>query len=86
MPIKESAKKELRKGQKRYALNRRRQKTMKDLIRKAQKLVAAGQIDEVKKLVPEVYRAIDKSQKRGLIKRNNASRKKSQIMKLANKK
>lgn len=86
MPIKQSAKKELRKAAKRYVLNRQREKTMKDLIKKAQKLATAAKIDEVKKLVPEIYQAIDKAQKRGVIKKNSASRKKAQVMKLVNKK
>ncbi len=86
MPIKESAKKELRKGQKRYDLNRERSKKMKDLIKKTQKLASAGKIDEAKKLVPSACQAIDKARRRGVIKKNNASRKKSQLMKLVNKK
>ncbi len=82
MPIKQSAKKELRKAAKRYVLNRQRQKTMKGLIKKAQKLAVVGKIDEIKKLVPEIYQAIDKAQKRGVIKKNSAARKKSGLMKM----
>ncbi|MEK7160431.1 MAG: 30S ribosomal protein S20 [Patescibacteria group bacterium] len=82
MPIKESAKKELRKGLKRRSFNLRRQKTMKEMIKKIKKLVQAGQKDEAKKLVALAYQAIDKAAKNGLIKRNNAARKKSQVMRL----
>lgn len=86
MPIKESAKKELRKGGKRRELNRERSKTMKDLIKKVQKLALAKKLDEAKKMLPEACQAIDKACKRGVIKKNNAGRKKSQLMKLVNKK
>jgi len=86
MPIKESAKKELRKGEKRNELNRERSKKMKDLVKKVQKLVVAGKLDEAKKLLPDACQAIDKACKRGVIKNNNAGRKKSSLMKLVNKK
>jgi small subunit ribosomal protein S20 len=80
MPIKASAKKELRKGAKRHASNLKRSKAMKDTVKKAQKLVAAGKIDDAKKLAPEVYQAIDKAAKSGIIKKNAAARKKSRFM------
>jgi small subunit ribosomal protein S20 len=85
MPIKQSAKKELRKAEKRHAFNLNRQKAMKDLVKKIQKLAAAGKKDEAKKLIPKVYQAVDKAAKRGVIKRNNAARKKSRLMKMLNK-
>ncbi|MBU2036853.1 30S ribosomal protein S20 [Patescibacteria group bacterium] len=85
MPIKESAKKELRKAKKRRLLNMQRQKTMKDLLKKIKKLIAGNKKDEAKKLLSAAYQAIDKAAKRGVIKKNNASRKKSRLMKALNK-
>lgn len=38
-------------------------------------------IDEAKKLLPEIYKALDKGAKEGVIKKNTASRKKSRIAK-----
>jgi small subunit ribosomal protein S20 len=84
MPIKESAKKELRKNRRRRQLNLQRQKTMKDAIRKVKKTLLAGPKDAAQKLVAGAYQAIDKAAKRGIIKRNAAARKKSQLMKLLN--
>jgi ribosomal protein S20 len=43
-------------------------------------LVQAKKIDEAQKLVPKLQQAIDKAQKRGLIKKNTASRKKSRLI------
>ncbi len=85
MPIKESAKKELRKAKKRRVLNLRRQKTMKDTLKKIKKLILAGKKEEAKKLLSVAYQAIDKAAKRGVIKKNNAARKKSRLMKALNK-
>lgn len=85
MPIKESAKKELRKAKKRRVLNVKRQKTMKDTLKKISKLLLAGKKDEAKKLISAAYQAIDKAAKRGVIKKNAAARKKSRLMKALNK-
>ena len=85
MPIKESAKKEIRKGKKRRVLNVQRQKTMRDALKKISKLLLAGKKDEAKKLLSVAYQAIDKAAKRGVIKKNAAARKKSRLMKSLNK-
>jgi len=85
MPIKESAKKELRKAEKRRRFNISRQKTMKDLLKKAKKFITGNKKDDAKKLIPAVYQAIDKAVKRGIIKKNAAARKKSRLMKALNK-
>ena len=85
MPIKASAKKELRKALKRRVLNVARAKAVKDASKKIKKLVAAGSKEEAKKLISAAYQAIDKAAKRGVIKKNTAARKKSRLMKLLNK-
>ncbi len=85
MPIKASAKKELRKALKRRVLNVARQKAVKDATKKIKKLLVSGAKDEAKKLISAAYQAIDKAAKRGVIKKNAAARKKSRLMKLLNK-
>ncbi len=85
MPIKESAKKELRKGKRRRTLNIQRQNAMKSVLKSIKKLAAAGKKDEAKKMIAAAYQAVDKAVKRGVIKKNTASRKKSRLMKLLNK-
>jgi len=85
MPIKQSAKKELRKGQRRREVNLKRQKAMKDTLKKVKKIIASGKKEEAKKLMSAAYQAIDKAAKRGVIKKNAAARNKSRLMKLLNK-
>lgn len=85
MPIKASAKKELRKAKKRRLLNLARQKAMREALKKVKKLILAGKKDEAKKMISAAYQAIDKAAKRGVIKKNAAARKKSRLMKALNK-
>jgi len=49
--------------------------TVKDFL----KLVSEKKKDEAQKMIPELYKNIDKAAKRGVIKKNNASRKKSRL-------
>lgn len=42
-------------------------------------MVEAGNTAEAQKMLPEAYKAIDKAAKRGVIKDNTASRKKSRL-------
>jgi len=86
MPITKSAKKALRQNQKRRAKNLVYKKKMKNLIKEVRSLVSEKKIEEAKKLLPQIYKALDKSAKVGVIKKNTASRKKSRITKSVNKK
>ena len=81
MPITESAKKALRQSERRRERNLLKKEAFKDAIKKIKKLVQADKIDEAKKLIPEAYKAIDKAAKTGVLKKNNAARKKSRLMK-----
>ena len=85
MPIKISAKKQLRQSLKRKKGNDIKKKNMKELIKKADILFAEGKKEEAKKMIPSIYKAIDKATKTGIIKKNTASRKKSRITKNLNK-
>ncbi|MDD2731056.1 MAG: 30S ribosomal protein S20 [Candidatus Portnoybacteria bacterium] len=85
MPIKDSAKKELRKSKARRFLNLARLNALRQTVKKIKKLASAGQKEEGKKLVSSAYQAIDKAAKRGVIKKNSAARQKSRLMKLLNK-
>ncbi|MBD3282331.1 MAG: 30S ribosomal protein S20 [Candidatus Portnoybacteria bacterium] len=85
MPIMRSAKKELRKNKRRRVRNLRRFDELKDKIKKVEVLAKEGKIDEAQKSLSEAYKAIDKSAKNGLIKKNNASRKKARLARLVKK-
>jgi len=81
MPITKSAKKALRQNRRRRLFNLRRIKKMKDLVKQIQKLIKDNKKEQAVKLLPETYKAIDKAAKRGVIKKNTASRKKSRLTK-----
>lgn len=85
MPITKSAKKALRQNIRRRRGNLVYKKKMKDLIKEARTLVLEKKIEEAKKLLPQVYKILDKSAKVGVIKKNTAARNKSRITKLVNK-
>lgn len=81
MPIIKSAKKALRQNRKKRLFNLRRSKTMKSSVKQIKELIEDKKGQEALKILPEVYKAIDKAAKRGLIKKNTASRKKSRLAK-----
>ena len=85
MAITKSAKKALRQNKTRRARNIQRKKKTKNLLKQAQVLLKENKKEEAKKLLPQIYKALDKTAKTGVIKKNNASRKKSRITKLINK-
>lgn len=58
---------------------------MRSVTKDFKKLVAEKKKDEALSLLPKVYKTIDKSAKRGVIKKNTASRKKSRLTQLVNK-
>ena len=81
MPVIKSAKKALRSSQKKAVFNLRCKRSMKDSIKTIDKLVLDKKKDEAQKELPVAYKAIDKATKRGVIKKNTASRKKSRLAK-----
>ena len=62
----------------------RRQTTMMREVKVILKLTKEGKKEEAGKFLKNAYKAIDKAKKRGLIKRNTASRKKSRLARLVN--
>ncbi len=85
MPIKKSAKKAIRQDIKKRGRNKIYKNKTKILLKKVRILVIENKIEEAKKLLPSIYKALDKSAKVNIIKKNAASRKKSRITKLVNK-
>jgi len=95
MPITKSAKKALRQNKTRRQRNLRRLNVLRDTIKKIKKIVEEGKKaaqegeprqwrEEAIKLLPLAYKAIDKACKTGVIKKNNANRKKSRLTKFIN--
>lgn len=85
MPITKSAKKALRQSLKRRARNIQKKAKIKNLLKEVRNLVSQKKIKEAKKLLPQVYKILDKAAKTGLIKKNTAARKKSRIAHLLTK-
>ncbi|MBU4298582.1 30S ribosomal protein S20 [Patescibacteria group bacterium] len=82
MPITKSAKKALRQSFRRKAKNLIYKNKIKNLVKEVKSLVSQKKIEEANKILPNVYKFLDKAAKIGLIKKNMASRKKSRITKL----
>ncbi|MFA5754529.1 MAG: 30S ribosomal protein S20 [Patescibacteria group bacterium] len=83
MPNKPSAEKELRKAVKRNAANKKVSDKMKNLVKINIKQLKAND-KSVKEDYTKTIKAIDKAAKKGVIKKNTASRKKSRLMKKIN--
>jgi small subunit ribosomal protein S20 len=83
MPNIKSAQKELRKNFKRNAANKRVSDALKDLLKKNLKQIKTGD-KKIKDSFHKTIKALDKATKKGLIKKNTASRKKSRLMKKIN--
>jgi len=82
MPITKSAKKALRQSERRRIRNLQKKRKIKNLIKQVRSLISQKKIEEAKKLLPQIYKLLDKAAKTGLIKENTAARKKSRITKL----
>ncbi|MFA6897689.1 MAG: 30S ribosomal protein S20 [Patescibacteria group bacterium] len=94
MPNTSSAKKELAKNVRKQEINLRTKNRMKaivkDLTESAAKLekaenIAGEDLKAIETALKAAYKAIDKTAKKGIIKKNNANRKKSGLAKKVNK-
>jgi len=81
MPITSSAKKALRQNIKLRAQNISRKQNLGNTIRKYKKMIIEKNLEEAKKILPLVFKSIDKTAKTGFIKKNKAARLKSRLSK-----
>jgi small subunit ribosomal protein S20 len=79
MPNTASATKALRQSERRRVLNVRRKRSLRDVLKQFEKAVLAKNKAEAIKLFPLVQKALDKTAKSGLVKKNNAARRKSRL-------
>jgi small subunit ribosomal protein S20 len=82
MPITKSAKKALKGSLVKKAMNDRNKKAIKESMKSIEKLVKEKKNAEAKKLLPVAYSAIDKACKRGVLKKNTASRRKALLSRM----
>jgi len=85
MPITKGAKKAVRVSSRKKTFNDRRKNAMKGILKEARGLVTSKNKKEALQKLSEVYKAIDKAAKRGVIKKNTAARKKSRLTVAINK-
>ncbi|MBU3934668.1 30S ribosomal protein S20 [Patescibacteria group bacterium] len=85
MAITKSAKKAIRQNARRRIKNIIYKDKIKSLVKEVCSLVAEKKNDEAKKILPQVYKVLDKASKKGVIKKNTADRKKSRLTKLLEK-
>ena len=81
MAIKTSAKKAIRQSERKRVMNLRRQKAMKESVKAVRSSVSVANKAEAEAKLKDAFKALDKAAKRGVIKKNTASRKKSRLAK-----
>jgi small subunit ribosomal protein S20 len=81
MPVTKTTKRRVSQNLRKKVINQKRTLKMRGLLKQANTLVLGKSKEELKKMLPEIYKAIDKAAKIGVIKKNTASRKKSRITK-----
>ena len=81
MPITKSAKKAIRGSLRKKAFNDQRKRVMKEIIKKIEKIAKTDKADALK-MLNSAFQAIDKAAQKGVIKKNNAARKKSRLSRL----
>lgn len=81
MPITKSAHKAVRGSLRKKASNDQKKRVMKEVIKKIEKLSKTSK-EEAEKMLSNAFSVIDKAAKKGVIKKNNASRKKSRLSRL----
>ncbi len=85
MPITQSAKKAVRGSLRKKAVNDRKVRAMKEIIKKIEKIAKLDKQtgkNEAGKMLSSAFAIIDKAAQRGVIKKNNAARKKSRLSRI----
>ena len=81
MPITQSAKKAVRGSLHKKSFNDRKIRAVKEIIKKIEKIAKTNKTEAVK-MLSSAFAIIDKAAQRGVIKKNNAARKKSRLSRI----
>ncbi len=81
MPITKSAKKAIRSSLRKKAVNDQKKRAMKEIIKKVEKASKSDKAEAIK-ILSSAFQTIDKAAKGGVIKKNNAARKKARLSRL----
>jgi small subunit ribosomal protein S20 len=84
LPNLQSAKKQLRSSERKRLRNRVHRGRARTTIKRAKTLIEEGQLEEARKAVRVAVSALDKAAQKGVIKKNNAARRKSRLMQQLN--
>ena len=84
MPTTKAAAKALRQSKKRAARNYAVKINIKTTIKKGGKAMEAKEKDKAGQMVAQAIKLLDKAAQKGIIKKNNAARRKSRLMKKLN--
>jgi small subunit ribosomal protein S20 len=76
----DSAKKRIRQTKKRTVLNRQYRSSARTYIKKAQRLMAEGNIEEAEVAANEAYKTLDKAARKHVLHPRNAARRKGRLM------
>ncbi len=79
-----SANKRLRQNEKRRLRNRMYRSRARTFIKKTNRLIAEGRLEEAKEMARQAIKALDKAAEKGVLHKNNAARRKSRLMKRLN--
>lgn len=80
MAITSSAKKANRASERKHGFNLRRKTALYEATKAVKKAIVAKDAAGAEKLLPQAFSAIDKAEKRGVIKANTADRKKARLV------
>ena len=81
MAISKSATKSYKQAERKRVFNLRVSRVLKTALKEIKTLITKKDKAGAEKAIATTYKAIDKATKRGLLKKNNAARKKSRLMK-----
>ena len=84
MPITKSAKKQVRKDEKRRLHNRSIRSLCRTNVVKAGRLIASGELEAAREAVTIAISSLDKAAEKRVIHPNNAARRKARLMKKLN--
>ena len=76
-----SAMKRIRQNEKRRLRNRQFRGSANTFIKKARLAIEAGNVEEAREATQQAVSALDKAAEKGVLHKNNASRRKSRLMK-----
>lgn len=85
MPITKSAEKAMRQTQRRTIVNKAPRSKAKTMITKTETQLASGDLEGAQSSLKLAVSALDRAAEKGVIHPNNAARRKSRLMKKANK-